>query len=146
MRRDEIQTGDAGGVRNRPGLSGDHSSLEHLNCRNFRLDQLLTCPSSNVAGLLSGCGGACALLILGGIWVASGIAPWPRPGSLDPIWFLAPCGIAIILYLLGVVGFFRAVFDKTGRGVLWCILGMAIGMLTAIVACNAFYFAGGMSV
>lgn len=146
MLRDEVQTGDPGGVRNRPGQSGDHSSLEHLNSRNFRLDQLLMWPSSNVPCLLSCCGGACALLILGGLWVASGIAPFPQPGSLDPIWFMASCGIAIISYLLGVVGFFRAIFDKTGRGVLWAILGMATGMLTAMVACEAFYFAGGMSV
>ena len=144
MVNENVKATNPRGLRTRPGLRGDHSPSEDLDYPQFRLDQPLVWPSRNVPGLLSSCGGAFAVLILGGSVVASCIPHWP--GLLDPaLGLLASFGVAVVSFFLGVVGFFQAVFVIAGRGVRWSALGMALGMLTACVAWEVLLLVGSAS-
>ena len=146
MPSDEIETGNYGGVGRLPAARAARVLSEDLDYLQPQRSLRLVRRSKNLPALLSCIGGAFALLLTGGVTLT--FDSRLGPGLLDAPLLLASCGIAVVSFFVGVLGLFQAAFEEPGRGGWWSILGIAIAMITAIVALYVFavYVEGGMSV
>ena len=145
MPSDEIETGNPGGVGRLPAGRAARVLSEDLDYPQPQRSLRLVRGSRNLPALLSCIGGAFALLLTVGVMLGFDVRL--GPGLLDRPLLLASGGIAVISFFLGAFGFLRAAFEEPSRGGWWSILGMLIGMLTALVALFTYAMVdGGMSV
>jgi hypothetical protein len=139
MDRDEIQTGNPGGVHNRPapriaGCSPDEGAYDRLHGDAFVRRRI------NVAASLSCVWGTFAV----GLVVVGFLVQHYEPHWLEPLWIhLRAAGwfgslLGLPVFCLGVAGARTKTVDVVG-GFLWACLGMLLGLSAMFGAVVLFF-------